>query len=254
MRGKNSDQPKLYLWHWNQNPQQNGMSFLVRISLLKWKWTKLIMSELLFQKLFINNYGISIDTDKPKSFMVIDVSTQGGGRFLKQASTSCSECTLKVKPIYHPWPCLLSHSWGNWAQRGEGAWPRWPSGLVAQDPSIAALFWAHGSPQQIVVRPHRLGAQVTPEWCSKKAWEWPSWGPSQSTWVLCAEQVDTLLVLMEEPKATRRFSGLSTWPHGREDLGMEDSEVQLWVDSMSGQSGPLATEVQRSAGEAWRDG
>ena len=76
MRGKNSDQPKLYLWHWNQNPQQNGMSFLVRISLLKWKWTKLIMSELLFQKLFINNYGISIDTDKPKSFMVIDVSTQ----------------------------------------------------------------------------------------------------------------------------------------------------------------------------------
>lgn len=35
---------------------------------------------------------------------------------------------------------------------------------------------------------------------------------------------------------------------------MEDPEVQLWVDSMSGQSGPLATEVPRSAGEARQEG
>ena len=42
--------------------------FLVRISLLKWKWDKLIMSELLFQKLFINNHGISIDIDKGQEF------------------------------------------------------------------------------------------------------------------------------------------------------------------------------------------
>ena len=42
--------------------------FIVRISLLKWKWDKLIMSELLFQKLFINNHGISIDIDKGQEF------------------------------------------------------------------------------------------------------------------------------------------------------------------------------------------
>lgn len=35
---------------------------------------------------------------------------------------------------------------------------------------------------------------------------------------------------------------------------MEGSEVQLWVDSTSGQSGPLATEVQRSAGDARKAG
>lgn len=33
----------------------------------------------------------------------------GGWHFLKQASTSCPELALKVKPIGHPRPCLLSH-------------------------------------------------------------------------------------------------------------------------------------------------
>lgn len=64
----------------------------------------------------------------------------------------------------------------------------------------------------------------------------------------------TVLVPMGEPRTTPRFSGLSTQPHGREDLGMEGSKVQLWVDSTSGQSGPLATKVQCSAGDAQREG